>query len=257
MMKKPRPKTLKVTKVHPLSPNMLRISFYSEELKAFPSDSVGGYIKFLFNEYGGTDITGLSEDNRPKLRTYTIRSLNVESGEMDVDFVTHITEDKLCGFGARWASSAKEGDMISIMGPGTLQDVDTSKDWFFFNADMTSLPALAVKLKMLPSEAKGYAVIQIEDSADEQILEVPEGIRLIWTTDSLSKTSEDLDWLTGSPFVWCACEFDEMRALRRYFRNEKEIPRQDIYISSYWKRGVAEDGHKVIKKQDHEEFESN
>ncbi|MFC5077736.1 Vibriobactin utilization protein ViuB [Vibrio thalassae] len=256
-MNKPSPKTLKVTHVNQLSPNMLRISFNSKDLKTFPADSVGGYIKLLFNEHGGTDITGLSAENRPKMRTYTIRNLDIQLGQMDVDFVTHITEDKLCGFGARWASSATVGDMISIMGPGTVQEVDPTKDWFFFNADMTSLPALAVKLKLLPRDAKGYAVIQIEDNADEQTLEAPKGIRVIWTTESLSKTSEDLEWLAGVPFVWCACEFDEMRALRRYFRNDKEIPRQDIYISSYWKRGVAEDGHKVIKKQDHEEFEAN
>jgi NADPH-dependent ferric siderophore reductase len=41
-----------------------------------------------------------------------------------------------------------------------------------------------------------------------------------------------------------------MRALRQYFRNEKEVERGNIYISSYWKKGVSEEGHKVIKQQD-------
>jgi NADPH-dependent ferric siderophore reductase len=43
-----------------------------------------------------------------------------------------------------------------------------------------------------------------------------------------------------------------MRALRQYFRNEKEVDRENIYISSYWKKGVSEDGHKVIKREDAE-----
>ncbi len=47
-------------------------------------------------------------------------------------------------------------------------------------------------------------------------------------------------------------EFDSMRALRQYFRNEKEVDRENIYISSYWKQGVSEDGHKVIKREDAE-----
>jgi NADPH-dependent ferric siderophore reductase len=44
-----------------------------------------------------------------------------------------------------------------------------------------------------------------------------------------------------------------MRALRQYFRNEKQVKRENIYISSYWKLGVSEDGHKTIKQQDAEE----
>ncbi|WP_394152133.1 siderophore-interacting protein [Vibrio maritimus] len=255
-MKKPSPKTVSVSRVETLTPNMLRITLQSEAFKVFPSESIGGYIKLLFNEEGGTDLAGLSMDNRPKMRTYTIRRLDQQAGEVDVDFVTHVTEDKLCGFGARWAMAAQVGDTISIVGPGTLQEVDTAKDWFFFNADMTALPALCVKLSLLPSSAKGYAVVQLEDMADKQDIEVPKGIDVIWTTGSLSDKAKTLSWLEGEPFVWCASEFDEMRALRQYFRNEKEIPRQDIYISSYWKRGVSEDGHKAIKKQDNDEFES-
>ncbi|NVJ56308.1 MAG: siderophore-interacting protein, partial [Vibrionaceae bacterium] len=37
---------------------------------------------------------------------------------------------------------------------------------------------------------------------------------------------------------------------RQYLRNDKQVKRENIYISSYWKQGVSEDGHKVIKQQD-------
>ncbi|MGV2987173.1 siderophore-interacting protein [Vibrio sp. E150_011] len=254
-MKKPTPKTLSVIQTRLLTPNMRRLTFQAEALKSLELDSVGGYIKFLFNQDGGTDLTGLSEDSRPKMRTYTIRSLDVEQGVIEVDFVTHITEDKLCGFGARWAISAKVGDTISIVGPGTIQNINTEKDWFFLTADMTSLPALSTKLATLPQEARGYAVIQLIGLEDKQTLNVPEGIEVVWTLESVAQTAQSLPWLSGEPFVWCACEFDEMKALRQYFRNEKAIPKEDIYISSYWKSGVAEDGHKAIKKQDHDAFE--
>ncbi len=49
--------------------------------------------------------------------------------------------------------------------------------------------------------------------------------------------------------MWCACEFDDMRALRDYFRNQRNVEHDRIYISSYWKNGVSEDGHKVLKRQ--------
>ncbi|MBY6196585.1 siderophore-interacting protein [Vibrio hangzhouensis] len=254
-MRKPTPKNITVIGIKSLSPNIRRISFQSEALKRFPEDSEGGYIKFLFNEDGTVLLGPLDDDIKPRMRTYTIRNLERSSGKMDVDFVTHVTDDKMCGFGTRWAMSAEIGDSISIMGPGRVQDVNVDKDWLFFSADMTSLPTLAAKLEKLPETAKGYAVIQAIDSKDQQPIQAPKGIKVIWTTESLSAMSMQLPWLEGEPFVWCACEFDEMRALRQYFRNEKEVNRQDIYISSYWKRGVAEDGHKVIKKRDHDEFE--
>lgn len=255
-MKKPTPKMASVSHKQTLSPNMIRITLHSEAFTQFPMDSLGGYIKLLFNEHGGTDLDDEPFDARPKMRTYTIRRLDTLRGEIDVDFVTHVTEDKLCGFGARWAMAAEVGDTISLVGPGALQEVDVAKDWFFFTADMTALPALSVKLTMLPQGAKGYAVVQIEDMADKQEIYVPEDMQIIWTTSSLSNEAKALPWLAGEPFVWCASEFDEMRALRQYFRNDKAIPRDAIYISSYWKRGVAEDGHKAIKKEDHEKFES-
>ena len=109
--------------------------------------------------------------------------------------------------------------------------------------------------KTLPENAKGHAVIQINSAADKQELEAPEGIKIIWlieeqTSETLSQAVRSLTWLDGQVSVWTACEFESMRELRQYFRNEKEVAKENIYISSYWKRGVSEDGHKVIKQQD-------
>ena len=41
-----------------------------------------------------------------------------------------------------------------------------------------------------------------------------------------------------------------MRALRRYFREERDVARGSLYVSSYWKQGVSEDQHKIVKQQD-------
>ncbi|MFS1443115.1 MULTISPECIES: siderophore-interacting protein [unclassified Vibrio] len=70
------------------------------------------------------------------------------------------------------------------------------------------------------------------------------------TEETLSQTVRSIEWLDGQVSVWTACEFESMRELRQYFRNEKEVAKENIYISSYWKRGVTEDGHKVLKQQD-------
>ena len=187
------------------------------------------------------------------MRTYTIRRFMAEDNAIEVDFVRHITEDNLCGFASRWAMNAHIGDTIEIRGPGSISNLNHNADWFVLAADMTALPALSVKVKQLPSDAKGYVVIQVVSEDDVQPLDVHAGIEVHWVTEELSQAVRALPWLDGQASAWVACEFDSMRGLRQYLRNEKNIDRDYIYISSYWKQGVAEDGHKVIKQQDAQE----
>ncbi|EGQ8446377.1 TPA: siderophore-interacting protein [Vibrio alginolyticus] len=254
MKKKPQPKTLVVTDTETITPNMQRITLQGEALSHFPRDCEGSYIKLLFNDMGGSDLSILSEDDRPIMRTYTIRRFHPETSSIEVDFVRHVTQDLQCGFAARWATAAQKGDTISIVGPGSISNLNTEADWFFMAADMTALPALSAKIRTLPEEAKGYAVISVMSPADIQPLNTPAGMELIWLTEqqTLADSVRELEWLDGNASVWCACEFDSMRTLRQYFRNEKEVDRENIYISSYWKQGVSEDGHKVIKREDAE-----
>ncbi|EMN7341966.1 siderophore-interacting protein [Vibrio parahaemolyticus] len=254
MKKKPQPKTLVVTDTETITPNMQRITLQGEALSHFPRDCEGSYIKLLFNDMGGADLSILSEDDRPIMRTYTIRRFHPETSSIEVDFVRHVTQDLQCGFAARWAMAAQKGDTISIVGPGSISNLNTEAEWFFMAADMTALPALSAKIRTLSEEAKGYAVISVMSPADIQPLHAPAGMELIWLTEgqALADSVRELEWLDGIASIWCACEFDSMRALRRYFRNEKEVDRENIYISSYWKQGVSEDGHKVIKREDAE-----
>ncbi|MGO2457267.1 MAG: siderophore-interacting protein, partial [Vibrio casei] len=41
-----------------------------------------------------------------------------------------------------------------------------------------------------------------------------------------------------------------MKAIRTYFNDNDAIQRSKSYFSSYWKQGVTEDGHKIIKRED-------
>ncbi|MEZ9861369.1 siderophore-interacting protein [Vibrio splendidus] len=254
-MSKPSPITLTVTQTSTITPNMQRITLSGEGLSKYPTECAGGYIKLLFSPLGTTDLSQLNEAERPTMRTYTIRQYNPVEKWIEVDFVRHITTDLQCGFAARWAMNAEVGDTVSVAGPGLIQGLNLESDWFFLVADMTSLPALSAKVKTLPEHAAGHAVIQINSAADKQTLEVPQGIKVTWliedeTEETLSQTVRNTEWLEGQVSIWTACEFESMRELRQYFRNEKEVAKENIYISSYWKRGVTEDGHKVLKQQD-------
>lgn len=251
-MNKPSPMLLTVLNTYKVTANMQRITLQGDALAQFPKDCAGNYIKLLFNLVGGTDLTTLHDNEKPVMRTYTIRNFSSIDHTIEIDFVRHITEDLQCGFAARWALNAQIGDTISIVGPGTIKDIKTDVDWFLMVADMTALPALSAKIKGLPFNAKGYAVIKVIEKNDIQSLEAPSNIEIIWLTEneSLNDVVNSLSWLPGTTSIWSACEFDAMRQLRSYYKNEKQVDHENIYISSYWKKGVSEDGHKVIKKQD-------
>ncbi|CAM2842420.1 siderophore-interacting protein [Moritella viscosa] len=270
MSKNPNSRVLTVIDSQQLTPNMQRISFQADELSDFPSDAAGGYIKLLFTEQGNTDISQLTADERPKMRTYTIRHLRQALNQLDVDFVRHEhlsiidnnsdDNSKGCnssigGFAAAWSQSVSIGDTISIAGPGMIKPVNINTDWYFLVADMTALPALSAQLTKLPTAASGYAVIEINHQDDKQTLVKPEGIEIIWVVADDAKTNlltqvKALTWQQGEVSVWCACEFSAMRALRVYFRNDKSVDKDNLYISSYWKSGCTEDGHKIAKRDD-------
>ena len=39
-----------------------------------------------------------------------------------------------------------------------------------------------------------------------------------------------------------------IKGLRAFLHNEKGLPRDDTYISGYWKIGLVEDEHQKIKR---------
>ena len=259
MAKKPDFRQLTVQQCLNVSANMRRVILTGAALHDFPRNSEGGYIKLLFT-HAGTALTGdnqheLEPGSRPVMRTYTVRYFDAEKQRLSVDFVMH-EHNGVQGIASHWAANAQEGDQIMIAGPGPVKHLNQSADWFFLAGDMTALPALSCNLERLPLDAKGYAVIEITEEADQQILVKPEGIHIEWVIKAeqkLPKAVESLTWLEGTAAVWAACEFSMMRQLRQYFKNERKVERENLYISSYWKAGRSEEEHKVDKRKDAEQ----
>ncbi|MCZ2722659.1 siderophore-interacting protein [Marinomonas sp. 15G1-11] len=238
-MKKPR--NLSVVRKSFVTPHMIRVTLGGEDVQTLPQDQESAYVKLIFQE----------QDKR-LMRTYTIRSQRAE--EIDIDFMLH--EDG--GPASTWAKEANVGDTILVGGPGPRKMIETNADWYLLVGDMTALPAISVNLEFLPDNAKGYAVIEVVSEADIQTLKHPEGMDIKWVINAspgendqaLLEQVKSLTWLNGQASVWAACEFNSMKALRPFFKVEKEIAKENLYISSYWKLGNNEDQHKVIKQQD-------
>lgn len=240
---KPQARELQVKRRSWVTKNMLRITLGGDGLGDFPQGQESAYIKLLFPQAG---------NDRPLMRTYTIRDQRPE--EIDVDFVMHDEH----GPASAWACKAEAGDRILVAGPGARKLISQKGDWFLLAADMTALPALSVNLEQLPDDAQGYAVIEVREEADIQSLKYPPRLKIHWVINPkpcpegrpLLEKVQSLAVLPGTPSVWAACEFGSMRVLRQYFRQAFDVPKAQFYVSSYWKIGQTEDGHKKAKKND-------
>ncbi len=261
------PYRLTVKKSQSITPNMRRVTLTGDDLAEFPEGCEGGYVKLLFPCAGETQLPSPEavDAGAPVImRTYTVRYFNKSDLTLDIDLVLHgqskasPDHPSHSGPASGWAARTQAGDHMLMYGPGKVKFAQTDADWFLFAGDMTALPAISCQLEQLPANARGYAVIEINSDQDQQDLKKPEGIKIIWAVNShpdsentvLSDAVTALPWLSGHVAIWAACEFSNMRLLRSYFKTEKHVNRDQIYVSSYWKMGQTEDKHKITKKQD-------
>lgn len=232
---------------------MIRIRLQAEEIKAFPAECAGGHVKLVIPP-AQSDITGftklLSSINvRRQMRTYTIRHVDLTSGEIDIDFVAHGNT----GPASAWALSAQVGDYLSISSPGRPKLKNAHSGKYVVAVDMTAFPAAAAAVEKLPADAQGDFYTEILSVNDVQTISAPSGIKMHWIvsdkgddTDTFTQTIKALK-LQGNESIFVAGEYTTVANLKSYFRTERAYPKDQLYISSYWKKGLVESEHKRVK----------
>lgn len=244
---RPEPRSFEVTKSIRITPNMHRITLGGKSLTGFPENRAGGYIKLRLPAPAG---------EKPIVRTYTIRGQT--PGGIDVDFALHGGSPEDSGPATHWALGAQIGDNILIGGPGPAKPLPEGKGPFLLVGDMTALPAISVNLENLPEDATGHAIILIREKADKQDISMPDGFTVEWVIEAdlgakanlLADAVRNVAAINELVYAWVACEFEAMKLLRQYLRDEKGFTKDQLYISSYWKRGLKEDEHKQVKRAD-------
>lgn len=255
--RRPKPKIITVSNAQYLTPNMIRITFSGPEISELRDGSDGAYCKLFLPEAGQSksDFSDQLENGpRPIVRTYTVRHMRSSSGEMDIDFVEHGDN----GPASVWAIGAKVGSFCGFAGPNPIKIADFQADRYLIAADMSALPVAAATLEKMPRDAVGDAFFEIENVNDKQTIDAPSGVRINWLISKnpacpgslIVEGIQKLDWPKERVQTCIAGESAMVNALRRYICVEKGVPREDTYISGYWKYGLIEDEHKKVKSAD-------
>ncbi len=253
---------LRVLRTAQLTPGMRRLTLGGEEIADLPTGPnaklllpprPGAPLRLPLANAEGRAIWPEGEE-RPVVRTYTVRRHDRAAGELDIDFVLHGDQGVASAFAAR----ARPGDEIGLGGPGG-REVRPA-DWYLLAGDQTALPAIARMLETLPETARGHALIEIPNPDEVQPLRQPPGIALRWlweagaepgTSSLLVDAVRGLDWpRSGEPFLWVGAESAAARAIRAHARDERRLDRRRFLVIGYWKRGLCESEY--AERDDHD-----
>ena len=241
---------LEVLRVVDLTPRMRRITLGGPELAGFISLGTDDHVKLLFPQNAEqaaaleTMVLGAGKDNGPlpEMRDYTPRRYDLEKLELDIDFVLHGD-----GPASTWAEQARPGQFLHIGGPRGSMIVPDIFDSYLLIGDETALPAIARRLEGLASNRKALVVIEVENGAEQQLLESPAQVNVIWVLreggkDNLLTTVKQLQVPKGNLYAWVATETKVSRQIRRVLLDEHGLNEQFVKAVGYWRaEGSAEE----------------
>ncbi|MFI1158124.1 siderophore-interacting protein [Streptomyces sioyaensis] len=267
--KKPIVHRARVQRTERLTPHMVRVVLGGEPLAEFTAGEYADhYIKLLFPVPGVQypepfDIAQIRADfprNRwPRTRTYTVRAWDAGSRELTVDFVVHGDE----GLAGPWAAAAQPGDEILFLGPGGAYTPDGDADWHLLAGDESALPAIAASLARMPSGVPVHAFIEVADPQERQDLVAPTGAEIHWLYRGDTPVGRELvaavralEFPAGEVQAFVHGEAGFVKELRRLLRVERDIPREALSISGYWRAGHDEDGWQASKRDWNQQVEA-
>lgn len=188
---------VRVTRLQRLSPSFLRVTFTGPDMADFATNGYDQRIKVLLPLPGrglvdcptGPDWYGewraLPADRQVPIRTYTIRALRPETGEVDVDFVLH----GATGPASAWAERAEVGDEVVLVGPCARFPGPTGGfEWhppadascLLIAGDETAVPAVCAVVETLPAGRRARVLLEVPEAGDQLDLAAPAGVEVTW-----------------------------------------------------------------------------
>lgn len=240
-----------------ITPNMQRIVLGGPAVAGFTPNRAGANLKICVPnpQHNPDQFRGsLSDNAAPKtLRTFTVQSSDPAAGTLTVDFALHDPAGHSPA--GDWARNAKPGDLLGYRGPSDKKLTSFHSANYILTADMTALPAIGAILADMPRNAKGHAFFEIIHPDDAQIFDAPTGMKINWLVhpDPSKPSTQAVDAIKALPLpddlqVAVIGEHTVVATLKDYFFGQIGLDPEQNYISPYWKIGLVEDEHQILKK---------
>ncbi|MEV6664376.1 siderophore-interacting protein [Streptomyces nigra] len=258
---------LHVVRTRRLGPSLVRVTFGGADLEHFHSDGCDQSLSLFLPHPGQSEPRvpvelgdgwwqawrELPDDVRAVMRSYTLRALRRDPGEMDIDFVLHTP----AGPASSWAARAAAGDRVLVLGPAIADNrairfrppADTGPVVLW--GDETAVPAVAAVLETLPAGTLAQVWLEVRDPGDVQDLPTAADAEITWLIRNGAcpeGTPLALDPLRAAhlpaadrPYVWLAGESGSVKALRRHFVAERGLDRRRVTFVGYWRHGMSEE----------------
>lgn len=240
---------LEVLRVVDLTPRMRRITLGGPELAGFVSLGTDDHIKLLFPQNAAETAAletlvlgaGKTDQPMPAMRDYTPRRYDLNTLELDIDFVLHGD-----GPASTWAEQAKPGQFLHIGGPRGSMVVPDIFDSYLLIGDETALPAIARRLEGLAANRRALVVIEVENGAEQQKLESAAQVNVIWVLreggkNNLLNTVKELQVPSGNLYAWVATETKMSRQIRRLLLDEHGLDEKLVKAVGYWRLDDSDD----------------
>ncbi|NLS14505.1 siderophore-interacting protein [Vibrio sp. SM6] len=277
--KQPKKPTLVTVKsVEDLSSGLRRICFISPELHHYPEACGGAHIKLMMphGEQEAPVLPVMTEKGprwedptaKPLIRTFSLRALRREVGELDIEFALHGDS----GPATRFALFAQSGDVVAISGPGGPTPMLKPAQRYYMAGDLTALPAISAMLEAMPADSVGYIAILVPEQSATVAIAHPENVKIEWVIGSatqshrltdaflteLSQLEQNAQLDVTQSYFWFGGEESIIVPLRNYAKRELKAERSQIYAVPYWRYGKDEDAyhqtrHAVIDEANTEE----
>ena len=233
---------LEVLRVVDLTPRMRRITVGGAQLAGFISLGSDDHVKLFFPQTAEELATlenlelsaGMKSKTMPPMRDYTPRRYDLETLELDIDFVLHGD-----GPAATWAAQARPGQWLYIGGPRGSMVVPDMFDSYLLIGDETALPAIARRLKELPANRRALVVVEVENAAEEQTLNSAASVEVIWVhrdgSNNLLEIVQGLSIPQDKLYAWVATETALSRKVRRVLLDTHGLNEEFVKAAGYWR----------------------
>ena len=254
---------LRVASSRRITPRMVRVTFTGDDLGGAALSGPDRQVKLYFPRPGQErpvlprpdgDVmrwyeayNAIPEDERPWMRSFTVRGHDPERGTLDIDFVVHGD----AGPDTRWAQDVRPGTVLGMFGPSDMFAVPfdlAGPDHVVLLGDESALPAVGTLLEALPEDTAATVLVEIADAAEEQNLPEPERVDLRWVHrdgaphgQRLTEEVRAADLPTERVGVWIGGEAGTVRGLRRHMVGDRGIGKAAIDFTGYWRRKLTQD----------------